>query len=208
MMSSSSSYSSSMTNVARPLVVCGPSGVGKGTIISRFMESNSIKHDVNDNGGDDASNDIGHRRHRDRNSHHHRLPEFAFSVSHTTRNPRPGEVDGVHYNFVTREYMLDAISTGNYFLEHAEVHGNLYGTSFASLFPSHPSGGDDGRGGGGMVVRRRRGRASSTSTSRGYVPSRNFRVDNVDCARRWDAILVVAVLAVTVVGGTTTAKVR
>lgn len=54
--------------------------------------------------------------------------KFAFSVSHTTRKPRPGEQDGVHYHFVTREAFEQGIASNN-FLESAEVHGNLYGTS-------------------------------------------------------------------------------
>ena len=55
----------------RPLVISGPSGVGKGTLINRLTES-----------------DYPGR--------------FGFSVSYTTRKPRPGEEDGVHYNFVER----------------------------------------------------------------------------------------------------------
>lgn len=50
---------------------------------------------------------------------------FGFSVSHTTRNPRPGEQDGVHYYFVTREEMTRAIEKGE-FIEHATYSGNLY----------------------------------------------------------------------------------
>lgn len=53
---------------------------------------------------------------------------FAFSVSHTTRNPRPGENNGVDYNFVTRDEMVKAIAADE-FIEHAEFSGNLYGTS-------------------------------------------------------------------------------
>lgn len=53
---------------------------------------------------------------------------FGFSVSHTTRNPRPGEEDGKDYYFVTREMMQRDIAAGN-FIEHAEFSGNLYGTS-------------------------------------------------------------------------------
>lgn len=53
---------------------------------------------------------------------------FAFSVSHTTRKPRPGEVDGKNYHFVNREQMVNAISA-NEFLEHTEFSGNIYGTS-------------------------------------------------------------------------------
>lgn len=91
----------------RPLVVCGPSGVGKGTIISKFMEDTS---------------------------HSNVLPKFGFSVSHTTRQPRPGELDGVHYNFVTHDYFQEKIALGDFFIEHAEVHGNMYGTSFQAIF--------------------------------------------------------------------------
>ncbi|XP_012590073.1 PREDICTED: guanylate kinase [Condylura cristata] len=52
---------------------------------------------------------------------------FGFSVSHTTRNPRPGEEDGREYHFVTREAMQRDIAAGD-FIEHAEFSGNLYGT--------------------------------------------------------------------------------
>ncbi|XP_004028586.4 guanylate kinase isoform X3 [Gorilla gorilla gorilla] len=53
---------------------------------------------------------------------------FGFSVSHTTRNPRPGEENGKDYHFVTREVMQRDIAAGD-FIEHAEFSGNLYGTS-------------------------------------------------------------------------------
>lgn len=88
--------------VLDPLIVCGPSGVGKGTIIAKFME---------ELGGKEL---------------------FQFTVSHTTRSPRPGEEDGVHYHFVEVDDMKKAIENGE-FLEHAQVHGNFYGTSWASL---------------------------------------------------------------------------
>lgn len=88
--------------VLDPLIVCGPSGVGKGTIIAKYME------------------ELGGREH------------FEFTVSHTTRSPRAGEQDGVHYHFVALEAMKQAIRNGE-FLEHAEVHGNYYGTSWSSL---------------------------------------------------------------------------
>lgn len=55
-------------------------------------------------------------------------PQVRVSVSHTTRAMRPGEVDGVNYHFVTREDFLERLER-NEFLEHAEVFGNLYGTS-------------------------------------------------------------------------------
>ncbi|WP_278411761.1 guanylate kinase [Stutzerimonas kunmingensis] len=55
-------------------------------------------------------------------------PQVRVSVSHTTRPMRPGEVDGVNYHFVSREDFLARLER-NEFLEHAEVFGNLYGTS-------------------------------------------------------------------------------
>lgn len=57
-----------------------------------------------------------------------RIPGLVFSVSHTTRLPRPGESDGVDYHFVSPDDFLAMVDRGS-FLEHAEVHGNLYGTS-------------------------------------------------------------------------------
>ena len=85
-----------------PLIICGPSGVGKGSMIAKYME---------DFGGQS---------------------DFEFTVSHTTRAPRPGEVDGIHYNFVDMESMKTAIGNSE-FLEYAEVHGNYYGTSWESM---------------------------------------------------------------------------
>jgi guanylate kinase len=61
-----------------------------------------------------------------------RIPGLVFSVSHTTRLPRPGECDGVDYHFVSHADFLAMIDQGN-FLEHAEVHGNLYGTSRSAV---------------------------------------------------------------------------
>lgn len=58
------------------------------------------------------------------------LPGLVFSVSHTTREPRPGEEDGRDYHFVSHEQfkeIRDQQPSG--FLEWAEVHGNCYGTS-------------------------------------------------------------------------------
>ena len=52
--------------------------------------------------------------------------------SHTSRKPRHGEQDGVHYYYRERQDMAQEIAAGG-FLEHAEVHGNLYGTSRKSL---------------------------------------------------------------------------
>jgi guanylate kinase len=56
------------------------------------------------------------------------LPGLAFSVSHTTRLPRAGEVDGIDYHFISRS-QFEAMRDQDVFLEWAEVHGNLYGTS-------------------------------------------------------------------------------
>lgn len=79
-----------------PLVIAGPSGVGKGTLINRLLAQ---------------------------------FPAlFGFSVSHTTRGPREGEVDGVAYHFKPKEQVQQEIDAG-LFLEHANVHGNIYGTS-------------------------------------------------------------------------------
>jgi len=78
------------------VVVCGPSGVGKGTLLGRLMK------DYPD--------------------------DFGFSVSHTTRQPRPGEQDGIHYHFVTKNEMEAMIGEGG-FIEYAHVHSNIYGTS-------------------------------------------------------------------------------
>ncbi|TIH10321.1 guanylate kinase [Pseudomonas leptonychotis] len=54
--------------------------------------------------------------------------QIRVSVSHTTRAMRPGEVDGVNYHFASRE-QFHAMLDKTEFLEHAEVFGNLYGTS-------------------------------------------------------------------------------
>jgi guanylate kinase len=60
------------------------------------------------------------------------FPELCFSVSHTTRKPRANEVDGRDYHFVDRA-QFEALVKKNSFLEWAEVHGNLYGTSLAEI---------------------------------------------------------------------------
>jgi len=84
----------------RPLVISGPSGVGKGTLINLLFE-----------------------RHPD---------TFAFSVSHTTRSPRPGESDGVHYHFVTKEAFAE-LKAKDGFVESAQFGDNFYGTSKQTL---------------------------------------------------------------------------
>jgi guanylate kinase len=76
------------------LVVTGPSGVGKGTLIRKLLE---------------------------------RRPDYRLSVSATTREPRPGEVDGRDYHFLTEQEFERRLAAGD-FLEHALYAGNHYGT--------------------------------------------------------------------------------
>ncbi|MBN6040802.1 guanylate kinase [Amycolatopsis sp. 195334CR] len=59
-------------------------------------------------------------------------PEIFFSVSVTTRRPRPGEVDGEHYHFIDRP-AFDAMVAKGELLEHAEFTGNCYGTPRAPV---------------------------------------------------------------------------
>ena len=82
------------------LVISGPSGTGKGTLIERLMKED---------------------------------PTLVFSVSATTRAPRPGEIDGVHYHFVTNE-QYDQLVAENAFVEYANVHGNRYGTLRSEVY--------------------------------------------------------------------------
>jgi len=58
------------------------------------------------------------------------MRDLAFSVSHTTRSRRPSETDGVDYHFVS-ERVFERMVREKRFLEHARVHGHLYGTSRA-----------------------------------------------------------------------------
>ncbi len=83
-----------MNNRGLLLVISGPSGVGKGTVINRLF-------DIDD--------------------------DLYFSVSATTRTPRPGEADGVHYHFKTRSEFEHDIESGE-MLEYAMFGGNYYGT--------------------------------------------------------------------------------
>src|SRR5665648_817980 len=53
--------------------------------------------------------------------------DVELSVSMTTRSPRPGEIEGVNYYFVTRDEFKESIEKGD-LLEYAEVYGNFYGT--------------------------------------------------------------------------------
>jgi guanylate kinase len=69
------------------------------------------------------------------------MPGIVMSRSYTSRPPRPGEADGVDYNFIPRE-RFEAMIAGGDLLEHAEVFGNLYGTG-ASETRRALAGGDD-----------------------------------------------------------------
>lgn len=102
----SSGKTETVEGAIQSVVVCGPSGVGKGTLIARLLKEYP-------------------------NS-------FALSVSHTSRKPRPGEIDGVHYHFVEKEAFKNDIECGKYrYVETAEVHGNLYGTREDAVFKIH-----------------------------------------------------------------------
>ncbi len=69
------------------------------------------------------------------------LENIAFSVSHTTRAPRPGETDGISYHFTDRDAFIEMIDNGE-FAEWANVHGNLYGTSLAAIESAREGGND------------------------------------------------------------------
>ena len=75
-------------------VISGPSGAGKGTLVSRIME---------------------------------RVPDAWLSISVTTRDPREGEIDGVHYLFYD-DARFDELAAQDGFLEWAQVHDHKYGT--------------------------------------------------------------------------------
>lgn len=69
------------------------------------------------------------------------LPDLEFSVSYTTRDRRPGETEGMDYSFVTRQEFERMAAAGE-FLEWAEVHGELYGTSKTRVYEILDSGKD------------------------------------------------------------------
>jgi guanylate kinase len=117
--STSSSWHESYSQL-RPLVISGPSGVGKGTLIDMLVKYYN-KEVMLDSKMDTLAQ-------QDLDLHH----PLGFSVSHTTRNPRPGEKDGVHYHFTTRDEMLKAIAYDE-FIEYAQVHGEFYGTAYESV---------------------------------------------------------------------------
>jgi guanylate kinase len=83
----------------RLIVLTGPSGVGKGTLLKALLAQH---------------------------------PELYLSVSATTRSPREGEVDGVHYYFYSRDRFEREIAAGA-LLEWAEFAGNYYGTPIAPV---------------------------------------------------------------------------
>ena len=68
-------------------------------------------------------------------------PTLSFSVSATTRPPRPAEVDGRHYHFIDRTAFLAMVDSGD-MLEHAEVFGNLYGSPRAPVETAMQAGRD------------------------------------------------------------------
>ncbi|MCJ1315221.1 hypothetical protein MMC15_000537 [Xylographa vitiligo] len=57
---------------------------------------------------------------------------FGFSISHTTRSPRPGETNGVEYHFAPRQQFMELMDEGG-FIEHAKFGGNYYGTSVKAV---------------------------------------------------------------------------
>ncbi len=67
--------------------------------------------------------------------------DFLYSVSCTTRAPRAGEVDGEDYHFLSREDFVQRMEAGE-FIEHAEVHGNFYGTPRANVLRNLEAGTD------------------------------------------------------------------
>jgi len=69
------------------------------------------------------------------------FPGLRYSVSCTTRTPRPGERDGMDYHFLDRDEFLSRREAG-YFAEWAEVHGNLYGTPLQAVLDNLDAGHD------------------------------------------------------------------
>ncbi len=65
-----------------------------------------------------------------------KYPNIKISISHTTRKPRPNEIDGVDYHFVTREEFKKLIQKNNFY-EHAKIFDNYYGTSKNSVNKLH-----------------------------------------------------------------------
>lgn len=95
------------SRVGNLFVVSGPSGAGKGTLLSQVIE---------------------------------RIPDVWVSVSATTRSPRPGEIEGVHYFFLDTDHFKSLVEQDG-FLEWAQVHDNYYGTLKQSVI-DHMNAGD------------------------------------------------------------------
>ena len=70
-----------------------------------------------------------------------REPDICLSISYTSRGPRPGEEDGKHYHFVTREKFEEMASECDFF-EYAIVHGDMKGTARQSVEPLLAAGKD------------------------------------------------------------------
>jgi guanylate kinase len=70
-----------------------------------------------------------------------REPQISLSVSYTSRAPRPGEIDGVHYHFVSRDTFEAMVARGEFF-EHFVVHGDLKGTARTAVEPLLAAGRD------------------------------------------------------------------
>ena len=70
-----------------------------------------------------------------------RVENLVYSISATTRPPRPGEIDGVSYHFYTREQFEEGIERG-FFFEHAAYNGDLYGTPADSILRQRRQGFD------------------------------------------------------------------
>ncbi|MDQ7032730.1 MAG: guanylate kinase [Desulfonauticus sp.] len=69
------------------------------------------------------------------------FPQFQFSISYTTRTPRPGEVHGRDYFFVSKEKFLE-LQKKDFFAEWAKVHENYYGTPKNAIFEALKQGKD------------------------------------------------------------------
>lgn len=99
----------------RALVLSGPSGVGKSTLLNRLFA--------------EFPNKFGFSVSRKAMSWYLRC---SHCNSDTTRAPRVGEIQGKHYHFVSKDQFKELLQQGA-FIEHAEFSGNLYGTSFQTV---------------------------------------------------------------------------
>jgi guanylate kinase len=94
------------SSLGKLVVLTGPSGVGKGTLLTQILQ---------------------------------RHPELYYSVSATTRSPRPGEENGKNYYFISRSEFEKLVAQGE-FLEWAEFAGNCYGTPRTAVLDHIQSG--------------------------------------------------------------------